>query len=1190
MEPLLASGFLNYCLRVRCPSCGTENEAGRKFCGECGSALAHLCANCGTANPPNTKFCGECGSPLAAPATRGEPETADAASRVVAAERRLVSVLFADLVGFTSLSESRDAEDVRELLSTYFETAQRVIASYGGVVEKFIGDAVMAVWGTPVAMEDDAERAVRAALELVDAVANIGSDVGAHDLMLRAGVLTGEAAVTIGATGQGMVAGDLVNTASRLQSAADPGTVLVGEVTRRASEAAIAYEDAGEFEVKGKVEPVHAWSALRVVAASGGAGRRTILEPPFVGRDRDLRTVKEVYLSCRQGGKAHLISVIGIAGIGKSRLSWEFEKYIDGLVDDAWWHRGRCLAYGEGVTYWALAEMVRMRAVIAEDEDADSGRAKLHAVVEEIVSDPEERAWIEPALGHLLGYESGSHLDRDSLFSAWRMFFERMSDADPVIMVFEDLHWADEGLLHFIDHLLEWSRDHPIFLLTLARPDLTDRRPEWGIARRNLTSLFLEPLSADQMHEVLQGTVPGLSERFIDRISERAEGVPLYAVETVRMLLDRGVVTNDDGRYRVADEAAVDLEVPESLQALISARLDGLAADEKQLLQDAAVLGKTFTKQALASMTGAGDEKLDTLLVNLVRKDLLAVQADPRSPERGQYGFLQALVQKVAYDMLSRRERKTRHLKAAQLLSEAWAGLFDEVAEVISSHYLEAYRAAPDDDDAAEIKTRARDTLVAAGERAASLGANADALRYYREAAALTDDPVAEADLSERAGDMAFMTQDPSAREWYERAIDLFKAQGLPHRAASVSASYAELLWDLGLIEASIESMEQAFAVLSQLDPTEEYATLAAQLGRFHVFMGNTELASERIEQAIELGEELWLPAVLSEALNTKSVILIKRPQESLALQERSLAVALENDATAAALRAYYNLMDRRMQQDQFAEALRLTQDAFQLARRVGNAYYHSFIQSMLLSIYFLTGRWDDMQGVIDEMGPGQDLKAVAFQDWLVWAPMLKRARGEIDELRDVVSYADRIEGSVDVQEAACYSVAHAVRSRLEGDLVGAFESALGAKPLGELFGPGAPPYKAAMIEAIEVGLELGDLDAVQKIIEDIDAIPVGLSSPYLSAQGTRAKARLAAQREDPREAESLFAEAVEAFEIAGTPFARSVTSLEFAEWMGAIGRDDQARALLDAAEAGFEALGAAPWLERVRAARSLTH
>ena len=376
-----------------CSNCGTENEAGRKFCKECAARLALACPSCGAANAADAKFCGECATPLGTGAAPSAAVTTrpGLASAVVAplAERRLVSILFADLVGFTSLAEGRDAEDTRELLSRYFDLGRDVIARYGGTVEKFIGDAVMAVWGAPTAHEDDAERAVRAGLELVESVRSLGPSIQA-----RAGVLTGEAAVTIGAVGQGMVAGDLVNTASRLQSVAEPGTVLVGEGTQRAASAAIVFEEVGAQQLKGKTAPVPAWRALRVVAERGGRRRSETLEAPFVGRDDELRLLKDLFHATSREKRARLISVIGPAGIGKTRLAWEFLKYIDGLVETVRYHDGRSPAYGDGISFWALGEMVRRRAGLLETDDEPTTRARIAETLATHVADESERRWI----------------------------------------------------------------------------------------------------------------------------------------------------------------------------------------------------------------------------------------------------------------------------------------------------------------------------------------------------------------------------------------------------------------------------------------------------------------------------------------------------------------------------------------------------------------------------------------------------------------------------------------------------------------------------------------------------------------------------------------------------------------------------------------------------------------------------
>ena len=726
---------------MRCAACGAENRAGRRFCGRCGASLERLCAKCGTPNDSDERFCGGCGSPLdaaGAPASAAEPSLATPApltARAPAAERRHVTVLFSDLVGFTSLSQLRDAEDVRELLTRYFDSASTIITRYGGTVEKFIGDAVMAVWGIPTIQEDDAERAVRAGLDLIDAVTAFGDTVGAPGLQARVGVLTGEAAVNLDSSGQAMVAGDLVNTASRVQSAASPGTVLVGETTRQATEAAIVYDDTGTHELKGKGEPLRLWRANRVVAARGGVMRPTGIEPPFVGRDRELRLLKEMLHATAEDGKSRLLSVVGVAGVGKSRLSWEFEKYIDGLTQPVYWHRGRCLAYGEGIAYWALAEMVRTRAGMVESEPQEGAREKLRRTVQEFITDDEERRWVEPRLAQLLGLDRELSSEPRDLFAAWRMFFEKLAADQLTVLVFEDLQWADSGLLDFIEYLLEWSRNSPILVLTLARPEVAERRPGWGIGKRGLTSLYLEPLSSEAMASLLSGMVPGLSEELRARILERAAGIPLYAVETVRMLLDRGLVVEEGGAYRAVGSLD-SLEVPESLHAMIAARLDGLQPTERHLLQDAAVLGKSFTREALASVSGQPLSVVESALAALVEKDLLSIQSDPRSPERGQYVFVQDLVRGVAHGTLARKDRRSRHLAAADYLEASWGGE-EGVAEVIAVHLVAAHEAEPTATDAAAIRARALRALVRAGDHASSLGALDSAQRYFERALVL---------------------------------------------------------------------------------------------------------------------------------------------------------------------------------------------------------------------------------------------------------------------------------------------------------------------------------------------------------------------------------------------------------------------------------------------------------------------
>jgi class 3 adenylate cyclase len=558
------------------------------------------------------------------------------------AERRLCSVLFCDVVGFTPLSESRDPEAVRDLLSEYFGRARMVIGRYGGVVEKFIGDAVMAVWGTPVAAEGDAERAVRAGLDLVAAVGELGAEAGVPGLAARAGVVTGEVAVTLGAAHEGMVAGDAVNTAARVQAAAGPGLVLVDRSTQRLSEGAIGFADAGEHALKGKTEPEHLWRATWVLSGGvGGVQRVDGLEAPLTGRDAELRTIKELFHAAAERRVPRLVLASGAAGVGKTRLSWEFRKYIDGLAEVMWWHRGRCLSYGEGVAYWALVEMVRQRLGIAEEDPADIAASKLADGLDRYVLDPGERAYVGARLGRLLGVAfAGSGetpLAREELFAGWRLFFERLAAVHPVVLLVEDAQYADAGLLDFLDYLIDWVRDLPVYVLVFARPELGQARPGFG-AGRNRTTLTLDPLDPASMDQLVDALVPGMPLAARAAVTGQAQGIPLFAVETVRSLIDRDIVQPIEGVYRLVGDVG-ELAVPDSLHALLAARLDALHSGVRRLVADAAVLGTTFPAEALIAVSGTDEPTVRASLAELVRREVLTVSADPLSPEKGNYGF-----------------------------------------------------------------------------------------------------------------------------------------------------------------------------------------------------------------------------------------------------------------------------------------------------------------------------------------------------------------------------------------------------------------------------------------------------------------------------------------------------------------------------------------------------------------------
>ncbi len=1123
------------------------------------------------------RFCTECGTVLADDTTAAPVVAPVPASATPIAERRIVSVLFADLVGFTAASESRDSEETRELLTRYFDTCRRLITLYGGTVEKFIGDAVMAVWGAPAATEDDPERAVRAALDLVAAVTALGDETGASGLRARAAVLTGEAAVTIGAEGEGMVAGDLVNTASRIQSIAEPGQVFVGEATRRATEAAIVYEEAGVHELKGKAGLVPVWRALRVVSGTRGSLKSQGLEAPFVGRDRELRLIKDLFHDCESGRRAHLISVTGIAGIGKSRLAWEFYKYFDGIAQTTYWHRGRCLSYGEGVTYWALADMVRMRARIGEEDEPAAARLKLQESVAEHFADEEDRRFIEPRLAHLVGLEEGVGYERDDLFAAWRLFFERLTETYPVLMAFEDMQWADDSLLDFVEYLLDSSRNSPILVVTLARPELHERRPTWGAGRRNFTSLYLEPLPAAAMEELLTGLVPGLPEEVRRQILERAEGIPLYAVETVRMLLDRGALVREGAVYRPVGTIEA-LDVPQTLHALIAARLDGLPAEERRLLQDAAVLGKTFTRRAVAALSDLADAELDTLLGSLVRKELLGLQADPRSPEHGQYGFLQDLVRHVAYETLSKRERRARHLAAAAHLETSFADE-DEVVEVLASHYLDAYQSVPDAEDAGEIKAKAGEMLRRAGERAASLAAAREAQRYFQQAAELAEEPLVRAELDEKAGRMAWRRgRGDEAVALFGEALAVYEPEGLTRQAARVASILAEIDFRAGHTPQAVERLERALDELAGEDPDPEVAEVAAQLGRFLMLNGQHEEATVRLELALELAEAFALPEILAQALTSKAVLLTRtnRLEESRILLEGALTTARVNDLPAPAIRASNNLAVVFESADRYAAVVEVTAGGLELARRVGDRVWEAIFLAGPISSFVLLGRWEEAfrrEADLDDVA-GSGIRAP--DTVAIHLVAVDCSRGKLADARARLEDAAWLRDVDDIQASTGYRFHEAQVLRSEGNpraALEALEPVLTTRELGITF----LTVKLSVVEALEAAYELGDVEKVEEVLGMIESLRRGERPPLLDAHARRFRAKLAAD-------EAGFAAAAARFRKLETPFWLALTELEHAALLAEQGRGLEAEPLLAEAREIFERLEATPWLERVAA------
>ncbi len=1177
---------------MSCPGCGAETRPNQKFCAECGEALSRACPSCGTPYDGTPKFCAECGTRLdsaataassgpapaasatagggaPSPATLGEPAAWDA--QAAGSERKHVSVLFADLVGFTSMSERRDAEEVREQLTQYFGLASEIITRYGGTVEKFIGDAVMAVWGTPVAHEDDAERAVRAALELVDAVKGLTS--GGEEVNLRAGVLTGEAAVTLGATNQGMVAGDLVNTASRLQSVAPAGTVLVGETTYRTAARAIVFEPVGEQDLKGKAAPVPAYRALRVVAQRGGVGRADQLEAPFLGRDAELRLVKELLHATQRERRPRLLSIMGQGGIGKSRLSWEFLKYIDGIKDRVAWHQGRSPAYGEGITFWALGEMVRSRVGLLETEDPAASRAKIAEALRTYVADEAERRWIQPKLEQLLGIGESETIGREELFAAWRTFFERVAGDNCAVLVFEDLHWADAGLLDFIEHLLAWARSAPIYIITLARPELLEKRPTWGAGQRNFTNLSLEPLPDEVIRAILDSLVPGIPDAVAGQITARAEGIPLYAVETVRMLLQDGRLEASNGSLRLVGDIST-LAVPSTLQALIAARLDALDAGDRALVQQASVLGQTFTGPALAAISGV-HEGLEDRLFSLVRRELLTLDADPRSPERGQYGFVQALVRDVAYNTLAKRDRKVVHLAAGEYYESLHD---DEIVDATAMHYLDAYRSAPEDSDADEARRHAADLLQQAAGRATQLGSHDQAVRFLELALEVTADPSEQAEMLARAGAAA------NAAGRYEIAEGYLRRAVESARNANDLAGEARAVTALGRVLASGGRPAEAIAEitgeidrLGALGDDPALVGVHAALARAHMLNNEFSEAVEWCDRALPRAERLDTLFEIADLLITRATALTYggRVREGLAELQGALLLAESYGLNWLAVRARVNLSGSLSLEDPEA-GLRIGLDGLEDARRTGNRDMITTLSVNAAGVAMRQGQFN-VSGPIFEEALGLDLDPPDRFVLLASVIIQRAILGEpFQQLLDEASAF-----------AASWQEANA-KAELDSSLgwvelmAGHFDEAHAASMRSVNLNPGsaAEDVPVAARAALWAGKPQLAADAAQVLRDQ------GNHGRTIHAGIRGIEACLAAQEGRLDEAVEGFGEVTRQWRDLGTLFELALVDLDFVKFVG--GERPEVRAAADEARTILTEIGSQPLLSRLDEALGL--
>ncbi len=807
-----------------------------------------VCSACGHENPDGNKFCGECAAPLGVPV------------RVGVEERKVVSVVFCDLVGFTAASERADPEDVDRMLTAYAEMARSRIEAHGGVVEKFIGDAVVGVFGVPAAHEDDPERAVRAGLRIVEGAEELVA-IGGEPLRLRVGVNTGEALVRLGASaglGERVLSGDAINTASRLQSVAPVMGVAVGISTFEATRVVFEYEELEPATLKGKAEPVRVFHAKSPRARFGTDLTRTH-DSPFIGREVDLALLKGVFDKTVAASSVQLVTVVGEPGLGKSRLVAEFGGYVDGLPRLVRWRQGRCLPYGEGITFWALGEILKAHTGILESDPPSVAREKLDVVL----PDGEEREWFRQRLLPLLGIGATSSAEREELFTAWRRFLEGIAEQYPTVLVFEDLHWADEAMLSFLEHLADLAEGVPLLLVGTARPELFERHPDFAARLRNSTPINLAPLTPEETARLVSGLLEAavIPAELQQPILDRSGGNPLYAEEFVRLLRDRDLLERTGSTWRLRDGAVVPF--PDSVQALIAARLDTLEPDAKSLLADAAVIGKVFWAGAVATMGDRDPQTATATLRELSRKELVRPSRQSSMEGEAEYAFWHVLARDVAYNQLPRASRATRHVAAAGWVESKAPERVEDLADMLAYHYtaaLDLAHAAGDSDLAARLEAPALRFLGLAGERALGLD-TAAALASFERALALTPEghPQRAAALA-RFGEAAHHAgRYENARDALEEAIDGFQAVGDPLGAAQAMLTLTRVFAPLG-DPRGLGLASEALALLEPLAPGPEHVAALAEAAATEALLGRSEAGIDYAEQALALAEQLGLP------------------------------------------------------------------------------------------------------------------------------------------------------------------------------------------------------------------------------------------------------------------------------------------------------------------------------------------
>jgi class 3 adenylate cyclase/tetratricopeptide (TPR) repeat protein len=913
------------------------------------------CPNCGSNNPERARFCWSCGTALAG-------DSAPAAET-----RKTVTILFCDATSSTALGETMDPESLRNLMTRYFDVMREVIEFHGGVIEKFIGDAVMAVFGVPSIHEDDALRACRAAVEIRDRLAILDAEIRADrgaTIEWRMGLNTGEVVAGDAGARQRIVTGDAVNVAARLEAAAAPGEIMLGADTYALVRAAVIAEPVEPLALKGKAEPVPAWRLSSVVDTTFRHARP--LEAPLVGRRRPLRLLEEAFREAVEERICHLFTILGVAGVGKSRL---VEEFIGSLGDQARVAAGRCLAYGHGITYWPVAEAIRHGAGIAEGDTPETTAARLREVLD---AEPEAER-IAAIVGGLLGIE-GSPPAPDEIFWAIRKTFEALARSQPLVLVFDDVHWGEPTFLDLVEHMADWTRDAPILLIVMARAELLEKRPAWGGGKRWVTTMSLEALSEVESQELVASLLGSadLPAELRRQVSHAAEGNPLFVEELLGKLIDDGfLVSAGDGWASTGDVRQ--LAIPPTIQALLAARLDGLNGEERTVIERAAVEGKVFHRGAVTEMAPEPMRpQVRDRLASLMRMELVRPDQASFAGEEA-YRFRHLLIRDAAYRALAKQTRSELHERFAAWLERVAVDRLAEYEEIVGYHLEQAYRyraeLGPPDAHAQELALRAGTLLADAGERA---DARADAAATVdlvgRAVELLPDDLPRRRRLLFTLGNRCYDAGDgPRAERILTDAIAEADAAG--DEGASALAALGLLVVHSSTrsteMSEALRDAERLAAILARVGD-ESGARLAQAFAAFTLFaMGRAGEATQRAQALVELGDgdELWQ----REARNARGVSLVFGPtpvEEAVRLIQAQVDRA---EARGPSVGRYAGLARLRALQGRLAEARELVTRARAGFEELGNRQQLASAIGFAGQIEYLAGNHAEAARLIRE-------------------------------------------------------------------------------------------------------------------------------------------------------------------------------------------------------------------------------